>query len=111
MRKVGMLEKTLILFWFTSIVRFYTEHPVYSILFSGRKTDKEEKIHLGANETALYLAKEGYGDPETMNLNDYFDAQVKALKDSISHALAAGAKIEQIAQKTGMSLTIINKLT
>jgi hypothetical protein len=33
MRKVGMLEKTLILFWFTSIVRFYTEHsrkPGYS---------------------------------------------------------------------------------
>ncbi|MDR0681176.1 MAG: hypothetical protein LBG15_04900 [Dysgonamonadaceae bacterium] len=46
-----------------------------------------------------------------MNLNDYFDAQVKALKDTISHAMAAGAKIEQIAQKTGISLTIINRLT
>jgi indolepyruvate ferredoxin oxidoreductase alpha subunit len=40
------------------------------------------------NEIALTLKKEGFGTPETMNLNDYFDAQIKYLKDMINRALA-----------------------
>jgi len=112
MRKVSILEKTLIFFWFTGIVKLYTEHPVYSVLFSGKKEEPDEdKIRIGANETALYIHKEGYGNPETMNLNDYFDAQVKALKDTINHAIAQGAKETEISQKTGIPINIIHKLS
>jgi hypothetical protein len=112
MRKVDALKKTLILFWFIGIVNFYTNHPVYSLLFSGRKKtdDDDEKIYLGLNEVSLHLRKEGYGDPDTMNLNDYFDAQVKSLKDTINKALGVGAKIEEIAQKTGIPFSTIIKL-
>jgi hypothetical protein len=102
--------KTLILFRFTGIVQHYATHPVYSVLFSSTKKDEGEKIRLGANETALYLTREGYGDPDRMTLNDYFDAQVKALRDTVSHALAQGAKIEKIAQETGLTLETLNKL-
>ena len=102
--------KTLILYRFTGILQHYVTHPVYSVLFSSQKKDEGEKIHLGAGETALYLLREGYGDPDRMTLNDYFDAQVKALKDSISHALAQGVRIEKIAQETGLTPETLNKL-
>jgi hypothetical protein len=112
MRQVSFPEKTLILYWFTGVVHYYTTHHVYSLLFSGTKKDSQDgKISLGMNEVALYLKKEGYGDPETMNLNDYFDAQIKSLKDTISRALAEGVKIEKIAEKTGLSNAIIHKLS
>jgi len=104
--------KILISIWFAGIIRYYTEHPVYGILFSGRKTEAAaDKISLGMNEISLYLKKEGYGDPGTMNLNDFFDAQVKSLKDSISKALGSGAKIEELVKKTGLSIETLNKLS
>jgi hypothetical protein len=110
MRRAKTEEKTLILFWFTGIVQYYTTHPRYAVLFSSQKKDEGEKIRLGANEIALYLTREGYGDPDRMTLNDYFDAQVKALKDTVSHALAQGAKIERLAVETGLTLETLNKL-
>ena len=62
------------------------------------------------NEVCLYLQKEGYGLTDHMTINDYFDAQIKSLKDSISRATAEGAKIENIAQSTGLSLYQIEQL-
>jgi hypothetical protein len=101
-----------IIFWFTGIVKYYTEHPVYSLLFkSNRQKDESgEKIRLGMNEITLALQKEGYGKPDAMNLNDYFDAQIKFLKDMISRALADGVKPERISGKTGVPLSTIQKL-
>jgi hypothetical protein len=86
-----------IVFWFTGIVKFYTEHPVYGLLFKSDKTkdESDNKVNLGMNEIALTLKKEGFGSPETMNLNDYFDAQIKYLKDMINKALADGIKSDQ----------------
>jgi DNA-binding Xre family transcriptional regulator len=110
MRAVPEATKMLVLFWFSGIVQYYTSHPLYAVLFSSKKKEQGEKFNLGANETALYLMREGYGDPDRMTLNDYFDAQVKALKDTVSHAIAQGAKIEKIAQETGLSLENLNKL-
>jgi hypothetical protein len=110
MRQVPDESKMLILYRFTGILQYYTAHPVYAVLFSSTQKDDGEKIRLGAKETALYLMREGYGDPDRMTLNDYFDAQVKALKDSVSHALAQGVKIEKLARETGLSFEIINKL-
>ncbi len=46
-------------FWFTSIYRFFKEHPIYSILYSGKERD-ENSISLGMSEILLYLEKEGY---------------------------------------------------
>ena len=113
MQKVNPVIKYIILYWFTGIVKFYTEHPRYSILFAGKKTESEEsthKISLGMNEVCLFLQREGYGISDAMNLNDYFDAQVKALKDSISKACAEGAKIENISQQTGLSFYQVEQL-
>lgn len=112
MRKAGMREKTAVLFWFSGIIRYYMTNSVYKVLFAGGKQMEEEwKIRIGAGETALYLKKEGYGDPETMNLNEYFDAQVKALKDSLSHAIVEGVKIERIEEKTGIPAELIRRLS
>ena len=113
MRYVHPTIKFGIIFWFTGIVRYYTEHPVYGLLFKSEKrpTESGNKIHLGMNEIVLTLKKEGYGSPETMNLNDYFDAQIKWLKDSINKALADGVKADRIAEKTGIPLSTIQKLS
>ena len=102
-----------IVFWFTGIVKYYTEHPVYGLLFSGSKqsNDLDGKIRLGMNEIVLNLKKEGYGDSETMNLNDYFDAQIKLLKDMINRAIADGMNPGEIAAKTGIPATTIYKLS
>ena len=113
MRYINPAVKFGIIFWFTGIVKYYTEHPVYGLLFKSEKHPDESgnKIHLGMNEIALTLKKEGYGSPETMNLNDYFDAQIKILKDMINRALADGMKADKIVEKTGVPLSTIQKLS
>ena len=113
MRYIDPAVKFGIIFWFTGIVKYYTEHPVYSLLFKSEKNQDESgsRIHLCMNEIALTLKKEGYGSPETMNLNDYFDSQIKFLKDMISKAIADGVKPEKISQKTGIPLATIQKLS
>lgn len=111
MRQVKAILKFAIVYWFTGIVKFYMEHPIYSLLFNQPKaTGDEDKVRLG-NENILMLQKEGYGLPDTMNLNDYFDAQIKHLKDVINKALAEGLTPFKIAQKTGLDLKTINKLS
>ncbi len=113
MDKVDPAIKFGIVFWFTGIVKFYIEHPVYGLLFGSEKKhdDSGEKISLGMNEITLALQQAGYGSPESMNLNDFFDAQVKHLKDVIGKALAEGLSIAKIAEKTGIPLSTIQKLS
>ncbi len=100
-----------IMTWFSGIVDFYAKHPLYSILMRPNKNDDEEKISLGMHEVFLFVKREGYADGPDMNLNDFFDAQLKSLKDTISHAIAEGAKPEDLATSTGLDLTTILKLS
>lgn len=96
--------------WFSGIVDFYYLHPVYSILFRSDKTsDDDDKISLGMNSTMLMAEQKGY-NLNNKDLNDYFDIQIKVLKDDLNHAVAHGAKVEELADKTGLSITDINKL-
>ena len=113
MRYVHPAVKFGIIFWFTGIVKYYTEHSVYFLLFKSEKQKDESgaKISLGMNEITLALQKEGYGKPDEINLNDYFDAQIKFLKDMINRAIADGVKPEKISQKTGVPLSTIQKLS
>ena len=113
MRYIHPAIKFGIIFWFTGIVKYYTEHPIYGLLFKSDKYRDESgnKINLGMNEISLALKKEGYGSPETMNLNDWFDAQIKFLKDMINKALAEGVKAEEITRKTGIPLSTIQQLS
>ena len=113
MRSVNPAVKFGIIFWFTGIMKYYTEHPVYSLLFKSDKHSDESgnKIYMGMNEIALTLKKEGYGSPETMNLNDYFDVQIKFLKDMINRALAEGVKADKLSVKTGIPQETIQKLS
>jgi len=113
MRYIHPEVKFGIIFWFTGIVKYYTEHPVYSLLFKSEKQqdDSGNKIRLGMNEITLALQKEGYGKPDTMNLNDYFDAQIKFLKDMINKALFDGVKPDKLSEKTGIPVSTIQKLS
>lgn len=112
MQKVNLVLKFGIVYWFTGIYKFYTEHPVYCLLFKRNENqeENEEKVRLG-NEVILMLQREGYGLPDSMNLNDYFDAQIKHLKDVINKALGEGLSIGKLSQKTGIPIDVINKLS
>jgi hypothetical protein len=101
-----------ILFWFAGIIEFYTTHPVYSILFKANNVSEEkDKISIGMNETILMIKKKGYPSIAGDTVNDFFDAQIKILKDYFSEAIAGGAKVEDLAARTGYSIDIINRLS
>jgi hypothetical protein len=102
-----------ILFWFMGIVKFYQEHEIYRLLFERSKKGEQtsDKISLGMNEIILSLKKEGFGEPENITVNDYFDAQIKYLKDTINKAISEGVKKDKLAQSTGIPLHVINKLS
>lgn len=102
-----------VLCWFTGIASFFQQHPVYSVLFNRDKKEEDDpdKINLGMNEIILYLKKEGYADAENLSVIDFFNAQIKSLKDSISHALGSGIKEDELSIQTGISITNIQRLS
>lgn len=101
--------KLAIYLWFSGIVDYYFSHPVYSILFRSSKDPDTDKISLGMESTILMAEKKGY-DLHNKDLNDFFNIQIKVLQDDLSQAIAHGAKPEELADKTGLSITDINKL-
>lgn len=104
-----------ILIWFTGIVQYFTEHPVYRILFAGEQEEGDSgRISLGMGETIMHLSLSGFGsktEMENINLVDYFDLQVKSVKKMIADARAQGAKTEDIARHTRLSYNLIEKLS
>ena len=110
MKHVSDAIKFAVVYWFTGVAHFYATHPNYKVLFESTKKADSTKVPFGMNDIAIYLKKEGYGDPNTMYINDYFDAQVRSLRDSIADAIAKGAKAADIANKTGLSVATINSL-
>lgn len=98
--------------WFTGVVKYFQEHPVYKILFASGKSDDsaDDILSLGMNEVILSLQKNGYANASDMNLIDFMDAQIKGIKDNISKALAEGAKPEELARKTHLPYNIIMSL-
>mgnify|MGYP001188988455 FL=1 len=98
-----------IFLWFSSIVEYYYKDPDYSILFRSAKEDSEESgISLGMNESVLMLEKNGYSTDK--NINDFFDVQIKILKDRVATAVAEGVKKDKLAESMGLTLTDINRL-
>ncbi len=111
-KKLNPAVKFGILCWFKSIAIFFKNHPIYSVLY--RKSDSEDlddKISLGLMEVILFLKKTGYSDTDSMNLIDFFNAQIKQLKDTIAQALASGIKEDELSQKTGLDPYVIHKLS
>jgi len=102
-----------VMFWFTGIVKFFREHPVYSVLYDRAEGDEpdESKINLGMSETLLFLEKEGYSFVQDKNVIEFYDAQVKALKDSVNNALGSGITKDELAKRTGLSIKNINRLS
>lgn len=101
--------KLAIYLWFSSIVEYYFTHPVYCILFRSSDEADVDRISLGMESTVLMAEKKGY-DLSKKDLNDFFNIQIKVLQDNLSEAIAKGAKPEELADKTGMSITDIERL-
>ena len=99
--------------WFTGVVLFFQEHDVYSVLFDAKKAnDKpDDYISLGVQEIILEIASNGRPDARDMNLLEFFDAQIKLLKDRIADAKSDGADTSDIIKKTGLPLNTILRLS
>lgn len=113
LEKLSYAVKFGILSWFRSVADFFRHHPTFCVLYpsQGDDSDDDEKISLGLTEVILFLKKSGYADSADMNLIDFFNAQIKSLKDKISEALASGIKEDELSQKTGLDPWVIHKLS
>lgn len=113
--RVNYAIRYSILIWFTGIVQYFSEHPIYRILFSGdRQEEDTARISLGMGETIMHLSLSGFGaktEMENISLVDYFDLQVKSVKKMIADARAQGAKTEDIAKHTRLSYNLIEQLS
>lgn len=98
-------------FWFASILSFFRSHHIYGILFQNSSSNSQEHISTGMNESILHLIQAGYTDTPDMPLIDFFDAQIKSLKDTISRAIAQGAKPIDIASRTHIPLNTVISLS
>lgn len=100
--------------WFTGVVLFWQQHPIYSVLYeSGDSVAdgvSDERIRLGMQEVILELTERGYHNAGDMLVTDFFDAQVKMLRDNLQEAKANGAKLPDLVKRTGMPLRNINRL-
>ena len=96
--RVSYPVRYAVMIWFTGIVRYFTEHAIYRVLFSGTG-EQNEKINLGMTETIMSLSLVGFGttaEMERVSVVDYFDMQVKALKKMISDTRGGGATLDDM---------------
>lgn len=108
------VELLAVTVWFTGVALFFQEHEIYSVLFDAVKSEKEkpeDHISLGVQEIILELETAGHRDVRNMGLLDFFDAQVKLLKDRIADAKSGGSSIADIVKKTGLSINTITRLS
>ena len=108
------VELLAVTVWFTGVALFFQEHEIYSVLFDAVNSDKaksEDYISLGVQEIILELETAGHRDVRNMGLLDFFDAQVKLLKDRIADAKSGGSSIADIVKKTGLSINTITRLS
>lgn len=108
------VELLAVTVWFTGVALFFQEHDTYSVLFDAVKLEKEKSedhISLGVQEIILELETAGHRDVRNMGLLDFFDAQVKLLKDRIADAKSGGSSIADIVKKTGLSINTITRLS
>lgn len=100
--------------WFTGVALFFQEHDTYSVLFdttSSGSAKSADHISLGVHEIILELETTGHRDVRNMGLLEFFDAQIKLLKDRIADAKSGGSSIADIVKKTGLSINTISRLS
>lgn len=107
------VELLAVTVWFTGVALFFQEHYIYSVLFDSAHNESkaENYISLGVQEIILELETSGHRNAREMGLLDFFDAQIKLLKDRIASAKSEGASIADIVKKTGLSIDTITRLT
>lgn len=99
--------------WFTGVVQYFKNHPVYGMLFRRSTTataGSDSAFNLGMGEVILSLEKSGYHNAAAMNLLEFMDAQIKMIKDTVVKAAAEGVKTGEIASKTGLSVADVIRL-
>lgn len=108
------VELLAVTVWFTGVVLFFQEHDIYSVLFdntSSGSSKSEDYISLGVQEIVLELETTGHRDVRNMGLLEFFDAQIKLLKDRIAEAKSGGSSVADIVKKTGLSINTITRLS
>ena len=108
------VELLAVTVWFTGVALFFQEHDIYSVLFdntSSGSSKSEDYISLGVHEIIMELEKSGHRDVRNMGLLEFFDAQIKLLKDRIADAKSGGSSVADIVKKTGLSINTISRLS
>jgi hypothetical protein len=114
--RVSLLERHAILLWFTGVVSYFVDHPDYKVLFSDDGSSSHyhpDRVDLGLSEIIMHLSLDGFGSKEEMERStvvEFFDMQVKSLKKKIAEALASGVKIHELAARSKIPYSTINRL-
>lgn len=111
--RASFIVRYAVYFWFTGVIAYFVNHPVYSLLFSGSTSNNPDRISLGLSESILQLSLTGFGSiPEMSNqpVIIFFDAQVKSLKKTISDAMGKGVKKEELPALLNLSISQIDSL-
>lgn len=112
MKKLHPTIRYGIVLWFSGLIRFFTQHPIYGVLF-GTEPEDSTKVSVGMYECVLAVSESGYGDVTTIenqNLISFFDMQVKNLKNVVSKAIAQGIDKIKLANEMKLPLTTIERL-
>lgn len=100
-----------VVFFFQNLQELIIQMPEINILY--QRKSKKRGISIGVSETLYSLSQEGYGSKaeiDQLPLEDYLKLMLKQLVDYVMQLRGMEIKDTEIAKKTGLPLTIIQKI-
>jgi hypothetical protein len=111
--KLDHIAKQAVFICFQAIQTFLATRTKYAILWNRKPADKKDKFSLGLSDSIYSLSSAGYGsltEVAQMPLTAFFDLLLKNIIDAVKTLHDMKIKKDEIAEKTGLSLTQINKI-
>jgi hypothetical protein len=111
--KVDPITKLTVLFNFQAFQSFLATRTHFALLWSRSSPVDAPKISLGMADSLYTLAKGGFGSVEELsriNLISFLELLLKNLTDTVHYLHENKVSIAEISDKTGLSITNIQKM-
>jgi hypothetical protein len=111
--KLDSVAKQAVFICFQAIQTFLATRTKYAMLWNRKPADKNDKFSLGLSDSIYSLSSAGYGslsEVSQMPLTAFFDLLLKNIIDAVKALRDMDVKKDEIAEKTGLSLSQINKI-
>jgi hypothetical protein len=111
--KLDNAAKQAVFICFQAIQTFLATRTKYAMLWNRKPAGKNDKFSLGLSDSIYSLSSAGYGslgEVSQMPLTAFFDLLLKNIIDAVKSLRDMKLKKDEIAEKTGLSLSQINKI-